>query len=306
MRDTNGKIIGIVGFAEDITERKQAENVLHQYKHIVSSSTDMLALLDKQYTYLAANKAYCDAFNLISEELIGNTVTNVFGEEFFNTVIKPNANRCMRGEEVNYRNWFDFPAYKRRYMDITYYPYYNEDYKIMGFVVNGRNITVRRQAEEALLKSEEKMSSIFRVAPTGIGVVKDRVIIEVNPRICEITGYSKNELLGKNARVLYPTKEEYENVGTEIYRQIAESGTGTVETRWLKKNGSILNILLSSTPINIDNYSTGITFTALDITERKQAKKELTKLSTAVKQSPSVILITNTKGDLEYVNPKLQ
>ena len=304
MRDTNGKIIGIVGFAEDITERKQAENVLHQYKHIVSSSTDMLALLDKQYTYLAANKAYCDAFNLISEELIGNTVTNVFGEEFFNTVIKPNANRCMRGEEVNYRNWFDFPAYKRRYMDITYYPYYNEDYKIMGFVVNGRNITVRRQAEEALLKSEEKMSSIFRVAPTGIGVVKDRVIIEVNPRICEITGYSKNELLGKNARVLYPTKEEYENVGTEIYRQIAESGTGTVETRWLKKNGSILNILLSSTPINIDNYSTGITFTALDITERKQAKKELTKLSTAVKQSPSVILITNTKGDLEYVNPK--
>jgi len=106
----------------------------------------MLALLDKQYKYIAANSAYMEAFKLTSERLIGNTVIQVFGAEFFNTVIKPNADRCMNGEEVNYQDWFDLPAYKQRYMDINYYPYYNEDNKVVGFVVNGRNITERKKA----------------------------------------------------------------------------------------------------------------------------------------------------------------
>jgi len=47
-----------VGVNEDITDRKQAEEALRQYEHIVSSSTDMLALLDKRFNYLAANEAY--------------------------------------------------------------------------------------------------------------------------------------------------------------------------------------------------------------------------------------------------------
>jgi PAS domain S-box-containing protein len=132
------------------SERKWAEDALHQYKHIVSSSTDMLALLDKQFKYLAVNKAYIEAFDLTLEQLIGNTVTNVFGEEFFKTVIKPNGDRCLSGEQINYQNWFNFPVHGRRYMDITYYPYYSENNKIMGFVVNGRNITEHKRVDEAL------------------------------------------------------------------------------------------------------------------------------------------------------------
>ncbi len=148
--DEKGVTKGYFILANDITERKQAEEVLHQYEHIVSSSTDMLALLDKRFKYLAANKAYIEAFKLTPEQLIGNTVADVFGEEFFNTVIKPNADRCLGGEEVNYQDWFEFPAYERRYMDITYHPYYNEDNKIIGVVVNGRNITDRKLVEEKL------------------------------------------------------------------------------------------------------------------------------------------------------------
>ncbi len=91
----------------------------------------------------------------------------------------------------------------------------------------------------------------------------------MNPRICEMTGYSREELLGKNARILYPSKEEYEFVGKEKYDQIRKDRTGEVETRWRKKDGSIIHILLASTPIDLNDYSKGVTFTALDISERK-------------------------------------
>jgi PAS domain S-box-containing protein len=134
------------------------------------------------------------------------------------------------------------------------------------------DITERRQIEESLRESEEKMRSIFRAAPTGIGVVNNRILLEVNPRICEMTGYSKEELVGQSARILYPTQEDYEFVGSEKYKQIAQKGSGAVETRWQKKDGSIIDIILASTPIDLADLSKGVTFTALDITERKEAE----------------------------------
>jgi PAS domain S-box-containing protein len=87
-----------------------------------------------------------------------------------------------------------------------------------------------------------------------------------------MTGYSKEELVGQSARIFYPTQEDFEFVGREKYKQIAQKGSGAVETRWQKKDGSIIDILLASTPIDLADLSKGVTFTALDITERVRAE----------------------------------
>ncbi|MBW2107251.1 MAG: PAS domain S-box protein [Deltaproteobacteria bacterium] len=146
---------------------------------------------------------------------------------------------------------------------------------IVGTLSSGQDITEEKRARAALCDSEKRLKSIFRVAPTGIGVVKDRILLDVNPRICEMTGYAEDELVGQSARILYPSEEEFEFVGKEKYRQIEQRGTGVVETRWRKKDGVVIDILLASTPIDNNDPSKGITFTALDITDRKQAEIEL-------------------------------
>ena len=138
-----------------------------------------------------------------------------------------------------------------------------------------RDISELRQQATTLRKQVGSLDSILRVAPTGIGVVRERVIVEANPRLCEMTGYAREELIDRSARMLYPTQEAFEWVGDEKYRQISRHGTGTVETRWVRKDGRIIDVLLSSTPIDIKDLDIGVIFTALDITERKSNERTL-------------------------------
>ncbi len=132
-----------------------------------------------------------------------------------------------------------------------------------------------KQIEASFRESETTLRSIFRAAPTGIGMVCDRVIKKANERLCKITGYTREELLGKSARILYGTDKDFDYVGREKYAQIRERNTGIVETRWLRKDGTMIDVLLSSAPIDPKDLSIGVTFTALDITSRKEAEEDL-------------------------------
>ncbi|WP_457575909.1 PAS domain S-box protein [Desulfomarina sp.] len=154
-------------------------------------------------------------------------------------------------------------------------PIYTMKKEISGVVLVFRDVTEEYGIRKALVKNEQYLQSIFRSAPTGIGVVIDRIIQKVNEKICAMTGYTREELIGQSALILYPHKEDFDYVGRTKYKMLRKYGTGTVETRWKRKDGKIIDVLLSSTPIDSDNFSKGITFTALDITDRKQTESLL-------------------------------
>ncbi len=147
-----------------------------------------------------------------------------------------------------------------------------------GTVMTFIDITTARQETRALMESRLKMDSILDASPIGIGFLAVRIIQQVNRRMREMTGYSEQELLGKDIRSLYPGKEEYDYVGKELYDQIREHGVGTIETAWKRKDGNIINILLSSSSILEDGSENGVSFTALDITERVVIENEKRKL----------------------------
>jgi PAS domain S-box-containing protein len=143
-----------------------------------------------------------------------------------------------------------------------------------AFAAEVGGVMARLREEKALEESEGRLRGIFRVAPAGIGVVRNGSLVNLNDRICEMVGRSREELLGQSSRILYPTDEDHESVGQEGGQQIRSRGTGTIETRWQHRDGRILDVLLSSTPIDSEDLLKGLTFTAIDITERKQIEAE--------------------------------
>lgn len=158
-----------------------------------------------------------------------------------------------------------------------------------------------------LKDSEATLMSIFKAAPIGIGVTVDRVIKQANDRLCEITGYTRSELLEKSARLIYPTDEDFEYVGKKEYRQINAKGTGTLETRWLRKDGKIVNVLLSSTPLNPEDLSKGVAFTALEITDWKKAENELRESEEKYRklfnmESDTIFLVDTKIGEILEMN----
>lgn len=162
--------------------------------------------------------------------------------------------------------------------------------RLEGFIMD---ITGRKEAQEKLL-------SIFRVAPAGIGMVRDRILLEVNQRICDMTGYALEELIGRSALMLYPTRQDFDYVGKEKYEQIRDKGTGVVETVWKKKDGSIIHILLASTPLVPGNNSLGVIFTAMDITDRKTAEAEQKRLQEQLTQAQKMETIGTLAGGIAH------
>lgn len=171
-----------------------------------------------------------------------------------------------------------------------YWEYHNpvldRDFLIMDRIIkwpDGRqvrfelalDITERKRAERSLRALEVEISGVYRAAPVGIGVISypERVILRVNPRVCEMLGYREEELLGRSARVLYADEEEYRRVGAEKYGQMMEKGIGSVETRWMGKDGRVLDVLLSSTFMDPKDPRAGTVFTALDLTDLKRARR---------------------------------
>lgn len=182
----------------------------------------------------------------------------------------------------------------------------NKEINQQNMLIKAGNEQLRETIEE-LETGRNRLTSIFRAAPTGIGVVTDRIIVEVNQKICEMTGYQNEELIGKTARILYPTQEDFDFVGREKYAQIRARGTGTVETQWKCKDGEIIDVLLSSTPLDVNDYKKGVTFTALNITESKRVEQSLEaseeKFSKIFQSSPYPIMIIDTvNGSFTDVN----
>ena len=163
----------------------------------------------------------------------------------------------------------------------------------------------RRQAEEALREREAKLSSIFSAAPIGIGIFADRTLMEANESLCRMLGYERGELIGLDARVLYPEQADYDFVGREMYGQVENRGTGAVETRWQRKNGDVIQVSLKASPLDPEQLSRGVTFTVLDITERKQAdqalRESLERFRLTFNTSPDAININRLHDGL-YVD----
>lgn len=267
--------------ARDDKNHPAAERALvemaERFRSLVESTSDWIWEVDRSGAHVYSNRA--------AEATLGYSVEkDVLGAPSFEIMHPEDAERwrikfkqCIE-EGVGWKNerirWVDRNG-GIRHAESSATPVFDESGEVLGFRGIDRDVTEAVTAEQALREKENRMQSIFRAAPVGIGVVVDRVFTEVNETLCAMVGFASGELLGQDARMLYVDDREYQDVGIEKYRQIRESGKGTVETRWKCKDGRVIDVLLSSTPFDFQDLTRGVTFTALDITERKRLEAKV-------------------------------
>jgi len=299
----------VMGMFRDITDRKQAEEDLRKsearYRSLVENATEAIYVAQDGMLKFV-NRAGVKIAGYSEQELISTPFIEFIHPDD-RAMIGERYLRRLKGEEVKFRYTFRFIAKNGniKWLELGAALIDFEGRPATLNVVT--DITNRKRAEEALHGQQIKLSSIFRAAPVGIGMVVNRVLQEANDMLCQTTGYSREELLGQNARMLYPTQGDYDYVGQEKYRQISEKGSGTVETRWQKKDGMVIDIILSSSPLDLYDLAKGVTFTSLDITERKQAERSLReseeRFRVLSENAPDIIYTMNLLGAITYVNP---
>ncbi len=261
----------ILGTAYDITERKIAEERIkiseERYRTLYNAITDGLLVQrlnpdDTPGLFIEANEVICRRLGYTREELLEKSPIDIdVPMSEGGTDPAPIFAALIAGQEVTFEQVHVARNGRHIPVEIHGNPITLQGQPgVMSLV---RDISERKVAEESLRKSEATLRSILKSAPTGIGLVVNHLLVEVNDQILKMTGYRRDELLGQSSRVLYPSQEDYDIAGQVIYAQIHELGVGSLETRWRRKDGSVFDVLLSSTPIDPSSFSAGVTFTAL-------------------------------------------
>jgi len=312
-RDAQGRIIGYNCIDRDITDRRQAQDALQdrhvELEQVFAAIPDAVIYADRDRRITRVNNAFTGIFGYQPDEVLGELTRILYAseEEFrqqgrlrYNVHADPPDRHevyevayCRKDGEVFAGETVGTPVRDAR----------GEVIGLLGIV---RDVTERKQAQEALRRSEATLASIFRAAPIGIGLTVDRVIQKANEQLCRMVGRSSAALAGQSTRALYASDEEFERFGEVMDTQTGERGTWTVETRWLRKDGAVIDVLLSSTPLKPGDLSAGVTFTALDITERKRAELALreseARFAAFMDHFPSIAFIKDADGRAVYLN----
>lgn len=165
----------------------------------------------------------------------------------------------------------------------------------------------QERAEELLRESEERYRSLIETATDAIILADgEGKITSINQSAEIIFGYNKDEICGKPLTQLMP--ERFRKAHSEGIKRATETGVlhtagKTIEVRGLRKDNKEFSLELSIAiwKVGDKTFYGGI---IRDISERKSTEENLRKLSQAVEQSPATVIITDTEGNIEYVNPK--
>jgi PAS domain S-box-containing protein len=291
------------GLLSDITERKQAQEEVNQSRQMLKSVLDTIPervfWKDRNIVYLGCNQAFAlDAGLKDPAEIIGKTDYELVWKETAESyrvddklVMEQEAPR-LKYEEIQNR-----PDGSLIWLRTSKLPLRDREGKVIGMIGTYEDITERKRAETELrltqFSVEHAADGIFWMDPQGR-------ITRVNEAACRSLGRSRGELLSLSIPDIDPLfpKEAW----GAFWEKLKSSGSETFETQHQTKQGRVFPVAVTANRLEFDGKEYSLAFVR-DITERKRAEAERMRLMTGIEQAAEAVVITDAKGDIQYVNP---
>ena len=265
----------------EIAARKETERKLQEseekYRTLVETNPYGFLEIDSKWIITYTNATFQKMVGYSREELSGESILNLFEPAPKRDELREYISLMVKEQPLPTTFFQRLRAKDDRvvHMEVAWRYVQDNERRAVGFSCIVTDVTDRKQMEVALRESQEKYSKLFHSNPQwlSIATVEDGRYVEVNDAVKEITGYERDELIGRTSKELglfadYEKRSRFVKVAQE------QGGFREKEVAMIKKNGEHVSVLWSAATIEIMGTAYFINSVA-DISERKQAENKL-------------------------------
>lgn len=283
LKNSRGNVTHVIAIARDITEQKRIEQELRRSEErirgYIEQASDLIIILDVSGKISAVNRATCEVTGYTFEELLGRSPLEFVLPES-RTATQVALTKILHGEEVERLEMEMFSKDGHRIVLEIRGRTLRENGRIVGTFHIARDVTERRRMEEALRESEERYRTWIEEAPIGVcNVDLEGTVTFVNKRFEEVSGYSRDEIIGKNGFTLGMFENETLHLLGERMKARLEGKSGRLlEIRFRRKDGEWMWVEMEGKVIKKEGTPVGFELISRDVTERVRMKEKLEAL----------------------------
>ena len=290
----------------DIDARVKAEeaarSVEQKYAEFVKAARDVVYTHDLAGNFTSVNPAAGALYGYTTEELLGMNFASFIDPEHVQLALE-NMQRALRGEPMVPVQLLTYTRDKTpRWVEIVAAPI-AEDGDIVGFQGIARDITARKEAERALVRSEEKYRTLVEAAQDIIYTTDlAGEIMSVNPAVERILGYAPEEVVGLTTRDL--VDESQRAALAENYAEWRRTGRTEGSGEWLAraKNGEPVWIETTATAFQEAGQPVGVLVIGRDVTRRKEADERVRFQAHLLDLVSQAVIVVDLRGKLTFCN----
>jgi len=252
-RDADGRAVRVLGTCQDVTDRTLAESEMRRtaalLQAVANGTPDALFVKDRDGRYLFFNASSAERAGTTVENVLGGDDRAVFGEAEAAQIMETDRLVMETRQTVTTEERLTAAGGATRTYLAIKSPYFDEDGNVIGVVGIARDVTERKQAEEAVRESEQR----YREAAAQLANVLDQSLdvicsfdirgrfVQVNAACERVLGYSPEELLGAGA-LDHVAPEDHAKTRRAAAATIAGEAPANFENRYVRKDGVVTNI----------------------------------------------------------------
>jgi PAS domain S-box-containing protein len=300
----DGRSVGLRGFLVDITERKQAEEVIKKnlwfQQMLMNAISFPIYHKDTEGIYRGGNKALEQLWGRSLDQIVGRTVYDIAPSDLADIYERADKELLNNPGVQTYESSVASSSGIRRNVIFNKATFTDAEGKVAGLIGVIVDITDRKQAETALQQSEDKFRLAFQTSPDSITInrLEDGLFVDINQGFIDLTGFTREDVIGRTALDLniYPNLADRER----LVQGLRERGYfENLETQFRRKDGSLFTGLVSAKVLKLGEVFHSIVITR-DITERRQAEEEKRKLEEQLQRAEKMEALGTLAGGVAH------